>query len=215
MGTTTWIVIAVALVLAIVLALVLVRRRRETTRLRERFGDEYDRRVEQAGSEKQARSDLTGVQERREQLEVRPLAPAARERFLERWQVVQADFVDRPGHAVDQADELVDDVMRERGYPTDDMGTKADMVAADHPEVVQDYRAATDARRRHHDSGGAESTTEELRRAMVHYRSLFERLVEPGGDADGAGAHRQHPADAVDLRAHDEATRTRRGRHSE
>jgi hypothetical protein len=202
MDTSTWIVIAVAVVLlAIVLGLLLARKKRETARLRNRFGDEYDRRVEQTGSEKQARKDLTGVQERREQLHVQPLAPAARDRYLQRWQVVQADFVDRPAHAVDQANDLVNDVMRERGYPVDDMGTKADMVAVDHPEVVQDFRAATDARRRHHASEGKDSTTEELRRAMVHYRSLFERLV--GG-----------PSESVDLRGQDE-TVEHRGRHSE
>lgn len=218
MDTTTWIVIAMALVLlAIVLALVLVRNRRETDRLRNHFGDEYDRRVEQTGSEKQARRDLAGVEERRDQLQVQPLAAAARERYLQRWQMVQADFVDRPGHAVDQAGDLVNDVMRERGYPVDDMDTEADMVAVDHPEVVQDFRAAADARRRHRESGGKDSTTEELRRAMVHYRALFERLVDEGDDGaeGGAGAHRSQPSEAVDLRAQDETVEQHRGRHSE
>ena len=198
MDTTEWIVIAAAVVLlAVVVALLLLRKRRETQRLRDRFGDEYDRRVERTGSEKQARKDLAGVQERREQLHVQPLAPAARERYQQRWLLVQADFVDRPAQAVDQANDLVNDVMRERGYPVDDMGTKADMVAVDHPEVVQDFRAAADARRRHHESGGQDSTTEELRRAMVHYRSLFERLVGESDQGhqrhgDGAGAGLPH-----------------------
>jgi hypothetical protein len=101
---------------------------------------------------------------------------------------VQSEFVDRPGPAVDEADALVNDVMRERGYPVDDFDTRAEMVAADHPHVVEDYRHATDARRRYLDAGDTAST-EELRRAMVHYRSLFERLVggeeTPGDGADG------------------------------
>lgn len=213
MDTTMWIFVAVALVLlAIVLALVVMRRRHDrNTQLRERFGDEYERRVEDAGSERQARKDLTGVQERRKELEIRPLAAASRERYIERWQVVQTDFVDRPGHAVDEANDLVNDVMRERGYPVDDFDTRADMVAADHSEVVQDYRAATDARRRHH-AAGAEATTEELRRAMVHYRALFERLVgEPG---EGDATDRQQTPESVDLREQDEHADRTRGRHS-
>ena len=220
MDTTVWIVVAVALVvLVVVLALALARSRRaRTTQLREQFGDEYDRRVEHAGSEKQARKDLSGVQERREQLDIRDLAPAARDRYLQRWQVVQGDFVDRPGPAVDQANDLVQDVMRERGYPVDDFGTRADMVAVDHPEVVQDYRAASDARSRHHDAG-AEATTEDLRRAMVHYRALFERLVggTTGADATGGATSGSHaPAhgtqDELDLRASEERATDQHGR---
>lgn len=186
MDATGWIFIIIAVVvLLIVIGLVVARQRRESaTELRERFGPEYDRTVEERGSEKQARQHLSDVRERREELDIRPLEPAARDRYQQRWDVVQTEFVDRPGPAVDQADAIVTDVMRERGYPVDDFDTRADMMSADHPHVVEDYRQATDARRRYHDSG-ADASTEELRRAMVHYRSLFERLLgdrTPDGD---------------------------------
>ena len=108
--------------------------------------------------------------------------------------------------------------MRDRGYPVDDLATRSDMVAVDHPEVVQDYRAATDARARHHDAG-AEATTEDLRRAMVHYRSLFERLV--GGTAAGSSMDRSDATaptpgtqDELDLRAADDHADQQHGRHS-
>lgn len=188
MDATTWIFIAIAVVvLLIVIGLLMARQRRESTmELRDRFGPEYDRTVEERGSEKEARQHLGDVRDRREELDIRSLEPAARDRYQQRWDVVQSEFVDRPGPAVDQADSIVTDVMRERGYPVDDFDTRADMMAADHPHVVEDYRQATDARRRYHDSG-ADASTEELRRAMVHYRSLFERLLgdsNPDGDPD-------------------------------
>lgn len=189
MSTTTWIIIAIAVViLLIVLGLVAMRTRRDrTSALRDRFGPEYDRRVEETGNERAAQRRLQDLQERRDKLDIRPLEPAARDRYLRRWDGVQSEFVDKPGHAVDEADSLVSDVMRERGYPVDDFETRSDMVSADHPEVVRDYRAATDARRRLHENGSS-ATTEELRRAMVHYRSLFERLVG-GSDDDEPGRH--------------------------
>jgi FtsZ-interacting cell division protein ZipA len=187
MNATVWIVIAVAVVVLLVVLWLVLRRSRNDrkTELRERFGPEYDRQVEQSGSEREAQKHLDEVRERRESLDIRPLQPAARDRYLKRWEVVQAEFVDQPGQAVDEADSLVSDAMRERGYPVDDFDSRAEMVAADHPEVVSDYRAASDARRRHHDTGGTAST-EELRRAMVHYRSLFERLLsDPNGESQG------------------------------
>ncbi len=184
MDTTTWIIIGVVvLALLVLLLLLMANRRRRTGELKERFGPEYERRVEETGSEKAAQRDLGSLKERRDQLQIRDLEPAARERYLHRWNLVQSEFVDRPGPAVDEANAVVQDVMRERGYPVDDFETRADMISADHPDVVQDYRAATDARRRHHDAGST-ATTEDLRRAMVHYRALFERLV--GGGATGS-----------------------------
>jgi hypothetical protein len=187
MDTDTWVIVGVVVLVLVLLgaALLLANRRRTQTRnLKERFGPEYERRVEEYGSEKDARERLDDVRERREQLDIRDLEPAARERYVQRWSYLQSEFVDRPGPAVDEANNIVQDVMRERGYPVDDFETRADLISADHPDVVQDYRAASDARRRHHDSG-SEATTEDLRRAMVHYRSLFERLV--GGVSDTAG----------------------------
>jgi hypothetical protein len=187
MDSTTWIVIAVVVLALVVLALaVLAARRKRTAQVRDRFGPEYDRTVEERGSKSAARSHLEGVADRRDRLDIRPLEAQSRERYLERWQSVQADFVDHPGEAVDAADRLVTDVMTERGYPGDDFATRSELMSADHPEVVEQYRAAHDARRRHHDEG-ATATTEELRRAMVHYRQLVTLLVE---DGDREARHR-------------------------
>ena len=177
--TWVWIAVAVAvLALLALLAWFLGRRRREqqqTAQLRDRFGDEYDRRVERTGNEHEARRHLSEVAERREQLEIRPLAPAARDRYLQRWQVVQGDFVDRPGQAVDDADTIVNEVMRERGYPVDDFETRAADLSVDHSDVVENYRAAHGIAVAH-ERGSA--STDDLRVAVKHYRALFEELVE-------------------------------------
>jgi hypothetical protein len=186
MDTSTWIVIAVVVVALVVLLLaVAATRRKRTARVKERFGPEYERAVDRHGDERAARDHLESVAERRDTLTIRPLAKESRERYLQQWQAVQADFVDRPGEAVDAADRLVTDVMRERGYPGEDFSTRSELMSADHPEVVEQYRAAHDARRRHHDEGDT-ATTEELRRAMVHYRELVTLLVED----EGQGRHR-------------------------
>lgn len=178
MDATTWTLIGLVLLLVVLVALaVLASRRRRTQRVRERFGPEYDRAVAEHGSERAAREHLEHVAERRAQLRIRRLPAETRERYLARWQAIQADFVDHPGEAVDAADQLVTEVMTERGYPGDDVTTRTELMAADHPEVVEQYRAAHDARRRHHEEG-ATATTEELRRAMVHYRELVTLLVE-------------------------------------
>jgi FtsZ-interacting cell division protein ZipA len=187
MSTTVWIVIAIIVIALIVLGVgIWFTRRQRTEKVRERFGPEYDRLSEEHGASG-ARDRLEEVAERRDKLDVRPLSPAAREGYLQRWQAVQTDFVDRPGDAVNDANDLVNDVMRDRGYPVDEgFDSQAELISADHPDVVEQYRAAHDARRRYLDSGDS-ATTEELRRAMVHYRSLVSMLVE---DGDNEPRHR-------------------------
>jgi hypothetical protein len=173
MDTWVWIVIAAAVVVAIVLvAMWAAKRRRRTSELREGFGPEYDRTVEDTGSRRRAESELTDREKRREELDIRPLAPGARDRFADRWRTVQERFVDEPSSALRDAHELVVQVMSERGYPTDDFEQRAADVSVDHPHVVENYRAA------HAISQRDDADTEEQRQAMKHYRSLFDELLE-------------------------------------
>jgi hypothetical protein len=176
MDTWVWIVIAAAVV-AVVALLVLwaASRKRRTSHLREGFGPEYDRTVEEAGSRRAAESELSEREKRREELDIRPLAPGTRDRFADRWRTVQERFVDDPNGAVGDAHVLVIEVMRERGYPTDDFEQRAADVSVDHPHVVENYRSAYDISRR---SENGEAETEDLRQAMVHYRALFDELLE-------------------------------------
>jgi hypothetical protein len=175
MGTIGWIILAIIIV-AVIVAAALAMHSRNRARLQERFGPEYDREVAARGSERDAARHLSDVAGRRDQLDIRPLDRTARDRYTQRWEAVQSDFVDRPAGALDEADRLITDVMRDRGYPVEDFGERAELVAADHPQVVEHYRAAHAARRDHHGSPGAVDT-EELRQAFVHYRALFDELV--------------------------------------
>jgi len=175
MNTVGWIVLGIAVV-AIIVLLVVAARWRNRASLQERFGPEYEREVAARGSERDAARHLRDVADRRDELDIHHLDPAARDRYTRRWEAVQTEFVDRPGHALDQADQLINDVMRDRGYPVEDFGARAELVAADHPEIVKHYRAAHAARQDHQGHPGAVGT-EELRQAFVHYRALFEELV--------------------------------------
>src|SRR5918911_956822 len=129
-------------------------------------------------------SALLERQKRRDELDVKPLDPAARERYAEEWQATQARFVDDPGGAITEADVLIQRVMRERGYPVEDFEQRAADVSVDHPEVVNNYRAAHGISIAHQRE---KASTEDLRVAMVHYRSLFDELLEsrePAGAED-------------------------------
>jgi FtsZ-interacting cell division protein ZipA len=181
--TWVWILIVVAAVLVLALIVAAAARSRRTRRLREGFGPEYDRTMERAESRREAETELREREERREQLDIRPLAPGTRDRYLESWQTVQARFVDQPEDSVREADRLVQDVMRERGYPTDDFEQRSADISVDHPQVVDNYRAA---HRLSLSSDRGEASTEELRRAMVHYRSLFDELLETRDVAESA-----------------------------
>ena len=175
MASWVWIVIAVAAAAVVLFALWTFVRRRRTGQLRERFGPEYDRTLESADSKRKAESELAERQERREQLDIRPLTPAARDRYLDRWRETQTSFVDDPGASVGDADRLVQEVMRERGYPTDDFEQRAADISVDHPHIVENYRAAHGIAVAHE---RGEASTEDLRQSLVHYRTLFEELLE-------------------------------------
>ncbi len=175
MPSWVWIVIAVAIVaaLAVMVWQALVRRR--TGKLQERFGLEYDRTLDSAESKREAEAELQAREERRERFEIRPLSTIARARYLEAWRAVQAQFVDEPGAAVAQADHLIQTVMADRGYPVDDFEQRAADLSVDHADVVENYRSG-------HRLAHADGSTENLRQAMRHYRSLFDELVEPASD---------------------------------
>ncbi|MFL6068994.1 MAG: hypothetical protein ACJ74N_14815 [Gaiellaceae bacterium] len=181
MPTWGWILIAAAVVLVIAAIVMSMRRKSRSKQLQSQFGPEYDRTIESADSKRKAESDLAARQERREQLDIRPLSSAARERYTTQWQTVQAQFVDNPTGAVASADTLIQSVMGDRGYPVDDFETRAADVSVDHPHVVENYR---EGHRLAEQSANGNGSTEELRQAMRHYRALFDELVEPEGDAD-------------------------------
>lgn len=169
------IVVAALLIIAVIAYVLVQRRRRE--QLQNRFGPEYDRMVEGADTRQDRRAaeaTLAERADRRDELDIRDLDPASRARYAEQWQQVQARFVDQPGAAVREADTLVAEVMRRRGYPVDDFDTQADLVSVDHPDLVESYRAGHAISMRHDRN---EASTEELRTAFIHYRSLFDELL--------------------------------------
>jgi len=175
MDTWIWIVIIVAVVVVLALVALSTMRTRRTRDLKEGFGPEYDRTVDDAGSRRRAEAELAERRQHREELDIRPLSPGARERYSSAWQTTQARFVDDPGSAVTEADRLVQEVMPERGYPTDDFDQRSADISVDHPHLVENYRAAHEISLRN-DRG--EASTEDLRQSLVHYRSLFEQLLE-------------------------------------
>ena len=183
---STWLWVALAIVV-IVVAIGLVSsgiRRRRSHILESGFGPEYDRTVERTGDQSAAEAELRDRQRRRDELELRPLAPVARKGYMDAWQETQAEFVDDPGHAVDDADRLIQSVMRDRGYPVEDFDDRASLVSVDHPIVVERYRRAHGIALENADGA---ATTENLRRAMQDYRALFVELVE---DSEPASAPR-------------------------
>ena len=167
---------AVLIVIAAVLIWLYVRnRRRNTAGLRQKFGSEYDRAVLAHGSERKAESKLEGREKRVEKLQIRDLDPTEHERFSKRWESLQSRFVDSPMGAVTEADDLVSSVMKTRGYPLADFDQRAADISVDHPRVVENYRSAHEIALR---LGKDQASTEDLRTAMIHYRSLFEELVQ-------------------------------------
>ncbi|MBV9042858.1 MAG: hypothetical protein JOZ68_17795 [Acidimicrobiia bacterium] len=171
------VIVVAALFVIVLVALTAVRMQRRR-RLRRQFGPEYDRTVDERGRRK-AENELAQRAERREQVDLKPLAPEARRLYAASWEQVQARFVDAPADAVQEADVLVAKVMRDCGYPVDGFDDRSDFVSVDHPHLVEDYRAAH--RTAVADTGGTVST-EDRRQAMVHFRSLFEALLDDQHD---------------------------------
>jgi hypothetical protein len=188
---TTWIVVIVVVVLLLVVAALLVPRMR-SRRLQQQFGPEYDRTVDSAGDRRAGERDLQERAQERKELEIRSLDPGARNAYAQRWRTVQERFVDSPNQAVGDADVLVEEVMRDRGYPVGDFEQQARIVSVDHAGVVSEYHAAHEISLRNE---RGEASTEQLREAMVHYRTLFAELLDGGGDsASGRADSRNQPA---------------------
>ena len=165
---------AAVIVIVAVGAWLYVRKRSGTTAdLRQKFGPEYDRAVLTHGSK--AETQLADREKRVEKLSIRDLDSMERERYSKQWLAVQSRFVDSPKGAVAEADDLVSTVMKARGYPVADFDQRAADISVDHPRVVENYRLAHEIALR---VGKDAATTEELRTAMIHYRSLFEELVQ-------------------------------------
>jgi hypothetical protein len=169
-------VIGIMLTLAIVL---IVTRQRRTISLQQRFGPEYTRAVEQADDRRAAEATLRERARRRSELDIVPLAEPVRLRYAEQWRGLQEHFVDRPADAVDAAERLLSQVMEDRGYPVGDVDHQADLISVDHPHVVENYRIAHEIHRRNQVH---QATTEDLREAMLRYRSLVDDLLQPGQD---------------------------------
>ena len=176
-----WIAAAAVAVLLIIGLIAAGARRSRRVALRDHFGSEYDRTVEAAGSRSRAEDELVARAEEVKSFDIRPLAAAERDRYRGEWKSIEARFVDRPTTAVVEADELIADVMRTRGYPMADFEKHAALLSVKHPRVIEHYRAGHDIIDR---QGRGAASTEDLRQAILHYRTLFEDLVNDGGGAD-------------------------------
>jgi hypothetical protein len=183
MPTWAWVLIAVAVVVVFAVAVWQWTVRRRTEHLRGQFGPEYDRAVESADSRREAEAELAAREERHERFELRPLSASARDRYVESWRGVQAQFVDDPRTAVASADRMIQAVMHDRGYPVEDFDQRASDLSVDHPDVVEHYR---EGQRLAKQSARGDDSTEDLRRAMQHYRALFEELVDSSGNGSSS-----------------------------
>ena len=190
MSPTELVLIILVLVLAAA-ALFFWSRSRRTAELKSRFGSEYERTVHETGDERKAETVLAARQKRVASYTIKPLPADMRDHFTDTWRKVQAQFVDDPKYAVTRADDLLGEVMSARGYPVKDFDQRAEDLSVDHPDVVQNYRTAHDIALRH---SRGEASTEDLRNAMIHYRALFDDLVDetPRHGASSASKEKQH-----------------------
>ncbi|MEV4158656.1 hypothetical protein [Nonomuraea dietziae] len=187
--TLIWVAVVVVVVVALAAVAFLVLRHQRRGRLRERFGPEYDRTLAERENRGAAEQELLAREERVAELDIRPLDPEQRRSYATRWTEVQERFVNAPGFAVTEADQLVTEVMAERGYPIGDFEQQVSDLSVGHGATLDHYRQA------HEISGRAvmkRASTEELRQAMVHYRALFEELL--GESPSGGRASRRDPA---------------------
>jgi predicted nucleic acid-binding protein len=166
--------IVLVVVLAAAVFLLVSQGRGSTRRLKSRFGPEYERAIEESGSRKAAEERLRRREARVHAYAIHPLSPDQRARYVSSWRRVQAEFVDDPAGAISAADQLLGEVMAARGYPVIAFEQQAADLSVEYPDVVQNYRTAHEIALRH---AQGEANTEDLRRAMVHYRSLFDELA--------------------------------------
>ncbi|MBV8989471.1 MAG: hypothetical protein JO372_13005 [Solirubrobacterales bacterium] len=177
-----WVLVGVVVVLLVIIGVLLTREQR-SRQLRKGFGPEYKRVVAEHGDQRSAERELAERRERLDQFQIRELEPSAREGYLQRWTTTQRRFVDEPVEAVGEAHVLVQQVMHDRGYPVDeDFDQRAADISVEHPDVVENYRAAHGISVR---AQNGQATTEQLRQSMVHFRALFDDLL---ATSDGSRA---------------------------
>jgi hypothetical protein len=188
--TNTALIVTVVIIAIVAVAIVggIFFLKRRTERLRREFGPEYDRAMNESGTRSRAEATLEERRRRVQRLRIKPLSAPDIGRFREAWRRVQARFVDDPQGAVTEADRLLGEVMSARGYPVTDFNQRAADISVDHPRVVENYRAAHDIALRH---AQGQANTEDLRQAMIHYRTLFNELV---GEYDKGETNLSHAA---------------------
>jgi len=192
MATWIWVIIAIAVVVVVGLLAAGARKRR-TTMLRDRFGPEYDRAVENSGDQRSGEADLLARERQRAQFDIKPLPEATRLGFANEWRDLQERFVDEPAQATDEADALITRVMEARGYPMKDFDAQVELVSVDHPVTVDNYRFAHAVQMR---AQTQQASTEDLREALLRYRSLFDEMLRPDGNgAARATADQTRPDD--------------------
>lgn len=174
MSTGTVIGITLIVLVVLVAVALLVRKSLQRKRLRDKFGPEYDRVVQRTDNRMAAERELVEREREHSKLELRPLTPVTRDSYERNWARIQEQFVDSPAAAVGQADRLVTDLMAERGYPTEGYERQASLLSVAHGRAIEHYRRAHAISQRQQ---RGEASTEDLRNAMVHYRTLFEDLL--------------------------------------
>jgi hypothetical protein len=175
MSSTALIVGIMIAVLVIAVVIYVIVREQRSRRLRARFGPEYRRALEETGSKTQAEAKLEKLESRVERFNIRPLSPVARANFVAAWQKIQARFVDDPKGALTEADKLIQEIMTARGYPVSDFDQRAADISVNHPLIVEHYRAGHDIWLEH---SKGHASTEDMRQAMLHYRTLFAELAD-------------------------------------
>lgn len=194
MSTST--IIAIVLIVAVVLLLAslvaVTARKRRTSRLRDHFGPEYDRTLDETGKRRDAESELLSRKQEHEQLQLRPLTAAAQQRFIDAWTSVQTRFVDTPALALTEADTLVTQLLTERGYPVDDFDTKSRLLSVEHADVIDSYRNAHQVEVA---SRARTADTETVRNAFLDFRRVFDNVM---ADMTGDNVTRQGSSSATD-----------------
>jgi hypothetical protein len=175
MDTRTLIPLIIVIAVIVIAAAWFYTRRRKSDVLKQKFGSEYDRVLQQQGDPRRAETVLADREKRVSSFKIRALPTPERDRYAHQWAFVQKQFVDDPRGAVTEADRLVTDVMNTRGYPMSEFPQRAADISVNYPYVVENYRAANDIVLR---NNNGQVGTEDLRKAMVHYRSLFDELLD-------------------------------------
>jgi hypothetical protein len=180
------IVIVVIVVIVVLAAIALVVRYQRSRHLREKFGPEYDRAMEDNPSRSKAERDLSERERRHDKLDIRPLSDSARDHYRQQWSLIQERFVDQPGEAIGEADRLLIRLMADRGYPTDGYEQQLSDLSVEHARTLEHYRTARETLHGHEQTT---ADTEDLRKALVHYRTVFDDLLSDKGEP--AAAHRR------------------------